>query len=292
MRFPLPLIALVVLAAVLVAPASAELTGLLPDKTYTRYDDRISHVDFNAYDPAGEVIGEIVLLVNPDTTVNFVLYSYNQEIAGGINRTSTGANSESVTYWIGDQVSGPHDSSTLFGLVPLGEHKYRLCYGAGSDKSLKIWLYNYNRGIGWENPSYAIPDVIPRASIDSSQDIHVTVTTADTAAMRAKLSEVWDLGQNWLIQFISIGKGMASGIYLVVSLGWYLFQKIFIENFYLALGLYEIIGAAYAANTSRDIFQFFKKFYQYNLALAQFMYRLIDSIFSIVARIIDALKIW
>ncbi len=296
MRSPLPLIALVLLAALLVAPAGA--VSIVTDNHTVAYSDSTRYVDLNVYDPARQAIYDVELVVNPDTHVELTFYnSLNQEITAEINRTSTGPNTEIITYRIGDDISGPYESGTFLGLFGLEPYKFTVVNYASNTRTdtfppLSLWLRNHNKGIGWKNPMAEMPDVAVRLKVDATRDVDVTVSTVPVDDLRKQISDIQGLGDEGIFKFVAIGMAMLQGITLVITLGWYLFQKIFIENFYLALGLYEIIGAAYAANTSRDIFQFFKKFYQYNLALAQFMYRLIDSIFSILARIIDALKIW
>ena len=76
----------------------------------------------------------------------------------------------------------------------------------------------------------------------------------------------------------------------MVALGWYVFKKIFVENFFLFAGLFEIIGLAYAANKSRDFFQFLKRVVDYNVKAVKAMYWLIEQIITILTRIINALK--
>lgn len=295
MKPHLPLIALAVLAAVLVAPAAA--VSIVTDNHTVAYSESTRHIDLNVYDPGRQAIYDVEIIVNPDTQVELTFYSLNQEITAEINRTSTGDNTEIITYRIGDDISGPYESGTFLGLFGLEPYKFTIVNYASNTATdtfppLSLWLRNHNKGIGWKNPMAEIPDVAYRLKVDATRDVDVTVSTVPVDDLRQKASDIQDLGDEGIFKLVAIGMAMVQGITLVITLGWYLFQKIFIENFYLALGLYEIIGAAYAANTSRDIFQFFKKFYQYNLALAQFMYRLIDSIFSILARIIDTLKIW
>ena len=290
MKIPLPLIALVLLAAALVAPASA-IIGYLPDETYTRYSDWTTHIDYNAYDPGGEVIGEVLIDVPPGTTVDFTFWAYNQEITGEINRTSNGPTSEIITYRIGDQTSGPHNSSTLFGLWALGDNRFSLRYGLDVETNiLSLWLQNHNKGVGWENPFYAVSDIAYRVQVDSSQDVMVTITTAESDDMHAAIAELEEVSNNGLIQFVGILRGLFEGVYLVISLGWYLFKTIFIDNLLLFAGLFEAVGMCYAANKSRDIFQFFRKVVEYNVAAIKAMYWLIEKMVTIITRIIDALN--
>ena len=286
-----PVALLILLAAVLAAPASAELIGHLPDSAHVIYSDWTRQIDFNAYDPGGEVIGEVQLVVNPSTTTTFTLWAYNQEITGEINRTSTGGSSELVTYRIGDQIAGPYEASGgLFGILDLGPHTYKLRYGAGSDGSLRLWLQNYNRGMSWDNPVISINDVAYRVSVTSTDDVEVTITTAPSDDMHGAISEIWDLGNEGPIQFIAVLRGLFEGVYLIISLGWYVFKIAFIDNLLLFFGLFEAVGLAYATNKSRDIFQFYRRFADYNAKAFRAMVWLIEKMVTILTRIIDAIN--
>lgn len=289
---PVRLLPAVLLTLLLVvSPASAELVGHLPDSAHVTYSGWTQYLDLNAYDPAGEVVGEVKFVVNPGTTVDFTLWAYNQEITGEINRTSTGPKSEIVTYRVGDRIAGPYEASGgLFGLMDLGPHTYTLRYGADSSGGLRLWLQNHNRAMSWENPVIDINDVAYRVSVASTNAVEVTITTAPSDDMHAAISEIWDLGKDWLIQFTIALRGIFEGVYLVISMGWYIFKTIFIDNFLLFCGLFEAVGLAYAANKSRDIFQFYRRIVDYNAKAFRAMVWIIEKMVTILTRIIDALN--
>jgi hypothetical protein len=56
------------------------------------------------------------------------------------------------------------------------------------------------------------------------------------------------------------------------------------------LGLFEAVGLAYAANKSRDIFQFARKITEYNAKAINAMFWLIEKMITILTRVINALK--
>ena len=80
------------------------------------------------------------------------------------------------------------------------------------------------------------------------------------------------------------------GVYLVISLGWYVFKTVFIDNLCFFFGLFEAVGFAYAANKSRDIFQFYRRIVDYNAKVFRAMVWLIEKMVTIITRIIDALN--
>lgn len=281
-----PLIALL-LAAMLVAPAAAVTIVNLPDSVTTAYNEWTRQIDFNAYDPAGAVIGELHITLNPDTTAEFLLYDYGTTITGEINRTSTGPTSEIVTYRLGDQTAGPYEQSTWLGLGALGTQTYTIQYGVYDNGARHLWMKQPAGKSFWTPLAQNISDIIYRVSVTSTQETRVAVITVPIEDMNAAISERVSGTPGNLLALLW---GLLEGVYLVISLGWYVFRKIFIENFLLFAGLFEVIGMAYAANKSRDIFQFFKKVVNYNVAAIKAMYWLIEKMVTIITRIINALN--
>lgn len=282
-----PLIALVLLAAVLVAPAAAVTIVNLPDSVTTAYDEWTRQIDFNAYDPAGAVIGELLITLNPDTTAEFTLYDYGTTITGEINRTSTGPTSEIVSYRIGDQTAGPYEQSTWLGLGSLGPQTYIIQYGVYDDGGRHLWMKQPAGKSAWTPLAYNISDIIYRASVTSTQEVRVAIAVVPIEDMNVAINERVEGTPGNLLALLW---GLLEGVYLVISLGWYVFRKIFIENFLLFAGLFEVIGMAYAANKSRDFFQFLRKVVDYNVRAVKAMYWLIEKMVTIITRIINALN--
>lgn len=83
--------------------------------------------------------------------------------------------------------------------------------------------------------------------------------------------------------------GFLGNIYFFLEGSFYWFHLIFIQNFMLLIALYEAIGLALAAGTSRDIFQFFKKAWNVQVQfvnLFMFFVRLIEEIILTAKEII------
>ncbi len=300
MRSPLPLIALVLLAAALLAtPAAAapppEMDWALPDflmpTLHVAFDEYTRAVDLNAYDPGQEAIGQIEIIAPPDSITTFSLYDYRNIITGEINRTTTGLNSEEVTYRIGDQVSGPTPrGTTLWGLIHgLPEEIFRIQYAGtnSGERYLRLGIMEMLGTVGPKGLVYVpVENVIYRASFSSSADTRVVIHTLPFS----DLSQAINNEATRATSFTDTLKALYDGVVLVISLGWYIFKKIFLENFLLFAGLFEVIGMAYAANKSRDIFQFLKRVMDYNVKAVKAMYWLIEQMITILTRIINALK--
>lgn len=287
MRTPLPLIALVLLAAVLVAPAAAVNILNLPDTTTTAYNEWTRYVDLNAYDPGGAVIAEITLISPPDSITQFSLYDYGQEITGEINRTTTGTNAEAVTYRLGDQTAGPYERTTWLSLPALPDETFTIKYGVYDGGGRHLWMQPYMKGGSWDNLGYNITDIVYRVAVSSTQETRVTILTAPIEDLNAAF---FILEENTPGNLIAMLWGLLEGVYLVISLGWYMFKVIFIDNLLLFAGLFEAVGMCYAANKSRDIFQFFKKVVDYNAAAIRAMFWLIGQMVGLLTRIINALN--
>ena len=283
----LPLITIMLLAAVLVAPAAAVSIVNLPDSTYTAYDEWTQYVDINLYDPGGAVIGQMSITVYPDSITEFLLYDYGGTISGEINRTSTGPTSEIVTYRLGDQTAGPYEQSTWLGLAALDKQTYTIKYGVYEDGHRHLWMQQPAGKSAWAPIAYNITDIIYRASFTSTQETRIAISAVPIEDMNTAINERIEGTPG---NIISMLWGLMEGVYLVISLGWYVFKKIFIENFLLFAGLYEVIGMAYAANKSRDLFQFMKKVVDYNAIAFKAMYWLMEKMIGILTRIIDALN--
>ncbi|MFA5409874.1 MAG: hypothetical protein WC343_13965 [Bacilli bacterium] len=287
MKPPLPLIALVLLAAVLVAPAAAVNILNLPDTTTTAYNEWTRYVDLNAYDPGGAVIAEITLIAPPDSITQFSLYDYGQEITGEINRTTTGTNAEAVTYRLGDQTAGPYERTTWLSIPALPDETFTIKYGVYDGGGRHLWMQPYMKGGSWDNLGYNITDIIYRVAVSSTQETRITIITAPIEDLNAAFVI---LEENTPGNLIAMLWGLLEGVYLAIALGWYMFKIVFIDNLLLFAGLFEAVGMCYAANKSRDIFQFIKKVVDYNAAAIRAMFWLIGQMVGLLTRIINALN--
>jgi hypothetical protein len=282
-----PVALLILLAAVLVAPASAVTIVNLPDSVTTAYAEWTRQIDFNAYDPGGAVIAEITLKAPPDSITQFSLYDYGQEITGEINRTTTGTNAEAVSYRLGDQTAGPYERTTWLSIPALPDETFTLKYGVYEGGGRHLWMQPYMKGGSWDNLGYNITDIIYRVAVSSTQETRVTILTAPIEDLNAAF---FILEENTPGNLIAMLWGLLEGVYLVISLGWYVFKTVFIDNFLLFIGLFEAVGLAYAANKSRDIFQFYRRIVDYNAKAFRAMVWLIEKMVTILTRIIDALN--
>ena len=275
------------MAAVLVAPAAAVTIVPLPDSTAGAYNEWTQYLDLNAYDPNENAIAELIINVMPDTIVEFTLYDYSGPISGEINRTSTSPTSEIITYRLGDQTGGPYERSTWLPFTAIsGKERFRIQYGVYDDGGRQLWMDQAMRPT-WDTLSYNITDSIYRATISASQDAQVIINIAPWDDLNDAINQRVEGTPGNLLNLLW---DLMGGVYLVISLGWYVFKTIFIDNLLLFAALYEAVGMCYAANKSRDIFQFFRKVANYNVAAFKAMYWLMEKMITILTRIINALN--
>lgn len=284
---PLLFAALLLTAALLATPAAAVTIVPLPGSVTTTYDEWTRYVDLDAYNPGGAAIAQISIVSLPGTVTEFTLYDYGGTITGEINRTKTGASSEIVSYRLGDQIAGPYERSTWLPYTALPKETFTVQYGVYDDGSRHLWMTPGMKGGGWSCLGHNITNVIYRATVSATPDARVAIATAPWEDLNSAINQRVESSP---VHLLALLWDSIEGVYLVVALGWYVFKKIFVENFYLFAGLFEIIGLAYAANKSRDFFQFLKRVVDYNVKAVKAMYWLIEQIITILTRIINALK--
>jgi len=301
MKPHLPLIALAVLAAVLVAPAAAlELTDdvwvlspLKIDGTEMVTLEGVN-LDLDAYgDGDGRCITAVTLQAPANAQADITLYDYSQTITGSLNVSETLISQD--LYWaLGEDsfqrgaIKAPYQTGAEFYLQMWTTSAFNET--AKTAGQTYVGLSDTRRG---NHGTAMVPlnAAVSRLTVTSSDPITLIVYTAPIASFYdAAHSQMSGGDVGFIDEAIEILFGVAEGVYLVVSLGWYLFRVIFIENLLLFAGLYEIIGMAYAANKSRDFFQFLRKVAEYNVSAIKAMYWLIEKIVTILQRIISALN--
>lgn len=284
---PLPsLLALVLLSLILVDPAAAmsvvDPTGIPGLETHTVEG---VYLDFNPYESSESCVVLVNFIMPENSELELQLYDYGQVIPGTINNTFT---SELVVKHLTTHCTLGTDAYTRSGMVsPLQ---------ATDTIQLRIWTES-NDTVGSQTYAglsdfFGGPAVAPlnatiyRIVVSASDPITMEIQTVPVSVYYDNVVALAAGEQN----FIGILTGIFEGVYLVVSLGWYIFKTIFIENLLLFAALYESVGLCYAANKSRNIFQFFRKIAEYNVAAIKAMYWLIEKMVTILTRIVDALN--
>lgn len=295
-----PVAPLILLAAVLVAPASAME---LFDDTWVLSPLKIegtemvtlegANLDLNPYEGDKRCITGVVLKVPDGAQADITLYDYSQTITGSVNVSESLVTQD--LYW------------------SLGEDSFqrgtlKTPLQTGAKFHIQMWTTSaFNATAKTTGQTYVgLSDTLRgnhgTAMVPLNAAIsRLTVTATEPVTLIAYISPVsafYDAANSQMsgadLGLIDEAKellgGLAEGVYLVISLGWYVFKTVFIDNFLLFFGLFEAVGLAYAANKSRNIFQFYRKIVDYNAKVFRAMFWLIEKMVTLLTRIIDAIN--
>jgi len=299
-RLPFALIALLLLAVLVAAPAAA---AILPE--YQAIDpvsmenvavvqlEGVTTLDISPYE-TGQCIIQVVFETPPDSQVDFTLYAGQQTITGSMN------------------VSDDESISRVFGWS-LGEESFlkerlRVLNQVGGEYQIRVWtdsIYREDRsgqmyaGLsefvrGPTGIAYApLNTAISRITVTASEPIDVDISTIPTEQFyKAYADQVETIS---LVDYLFKTIG---GLLVInpaeaiesISFTWMFFSQIFIKNFYALIALYVTITGAVAVCTKRDIFKALEEWIGYQVSLLKFMLEVGDTIISVFTRIINALK--
>ena len=290
MRFPLLFLALLaILAAPVVAVADLQMVGYdLADMDTFQATD--SYLDYNAYTD-GNLIAQLQIGVYPGTDCQITLYDSGQTIPAEINITADGT----IYPSLGNQTIPSWGTSILS--YPLGtsmdQIRHRFTFQTmtasiysddPSSKDLHLRMYADNAMT--RSATVPLINTIYRIQIQANKPVEVTAWIAPEDDIYDQINA----RQEGTAGFLEYLGEIAGSIIGVVTLVWVIFKTVFIENFTLTVALYETIVMAYSFNKARDIFQAFSMLIRYNKAFLEFMVWILESIVSIITRIINAFK--
>jgi len=253
-----------------------------------------ANLDLDPYaDGVGRCITGVVLKVPDGAQADITLYDYSQTITGSVNVSESLVTQD--LYW------------------SLGEDSFqrgtlKTPLQTGAKFHIQMWTTSaFNATAKTTGQTYVgLSDTLRgnhgTAMVPLNAAIsRLTVTATEPVTLIAYISPVsafYDAANSQMsgadLGLIDEAKellgGLAEGVYLVISLGWYVFKTVFIDNFLLFFGLFEAVGLAYAANKSRNIFQFYRKIVDYNAKVFRAMFWLIEKMVTLLTRIIDAIN--
>lgn len=159
-------------------------------------------------------------------------------------------------------------------------------YAKSSDNATGIIVYNAGYG-GFDN-DLAVFKVVPNIAgnliyrVDLSSDVEFDVditygTTADVASSVSK--NILDIAWDWMNFAIDIG---ATVLGLAQSTFYWL-KFIFVDNILITVALYFSVSMAYSAISSRNIFQFYRRFFKDQKAFFEFILGLWKTLIDIIS---------
>lgn len=284
---PLPIILLGILAiAVLGIPVSAAEYTLTNMPLYEKVQTDFSAVRNLSYDAStdGKRIALIQFTIPAESQVDFTIYYGDGSTVAGssenhhldILRTSStvtlGGDSKTYSY-IDTQ---PYYDFNLAGYAKdatdnniTGFLVYSLNYGA-LDNDLAAFYQVDNIGL---NTIYRID-----ATGTKPFDMFITSAAPDVVAGGASKS-ILETAQEWInfaIGLASFALGFVMGLF-----SWIKF--FFIDNLVMTISLYLAITMAYAAATSKNIFMFYRKFFNDQRKLFEFIFGLWRVLIEIIS---------
>lgn len=295
------LLASLLLSLILVAPAAAME---LFDDTWVLSPLKIegtemvtlegANLDLDPYaDGDGRCITGVVLKLPDGAQADITLYDYSQTITGSVNVSESLITQD--LYWSLGEDSFQRGS-------------FKAPYQTGAEFHLQMWTTSaFNGTAKTSGQTYVglsdtlrgnhgtamvpLNAAVSRLTVTSSQPITLIAYVSPISAFYdAAHDQMTGVSLGLIDEALGLLGGLAEGIYLVISLGWYVFKIVFLDNFLLFFGLFEAVGLAYAANKSKDIFQFYRRIVDYNAKVFRAMFWLIERMVTILTRIIDALN--
>lgn len=249
----------ILLVVLLIVPATAQVTS------YTA--------------PTGEAIWAINIDSPPDTTGTFELtqsngdvvtgsWSYQWSLTGMTANTAIGGNSKSfgsilplnlqMQIWNGDNVT----------------YARQLKMGAG--QTFGIWNTVAETSIAGS------PIVSYRVDSDQNTVVSEETVPYDEAVAKLNAGAPADAASA-LWGYITLLWGVFDSL-------WYWLDLLFIQNLVLTVSLYVAGTMAYAINTSRNIFAFYKTWFKQQKALFEFIANAFSTVISIIAQVIQSIK--
>ena len=297
--------------------APALLPWLSPSTDINRVQITNSEIDYSGQS-TGEIISNIIVPLNPDTSATFTLYFLDcNTMSGSINYTAPTLTSTRYTMGLdGDTTTidtgalGYH-SSENFEIAMAGEaNEYQNGTQLDFDISFGFYEYTGSNGIivispyideeGYANnalfantTSNVFQYPVYRVELETPGELPVKLFLQDYGDYVTYMEKLEDdayreQDDNPIDVFINI----VTGVYSTIFMLFWVFDFIFIDHFFVIFLIYELAVLAYAANNSKDVFMFVKKAWRYNKTIFEFMLQVVQAICDIIFKIVNALKPW
>lgn len=291
------LLAFLVLGGMIVSPVMANrivTTGYFPhviseyesegitNLVYTINSTRaISNVHFRA--PKGTVLNYTIGYGAGQTMDGYLSYlPGGVDVFGfgeGITTINIGSDTDSRSFvdtgllrkWeIVGYAREEHDNATV---ISTGYAIYDLSLGLGN-----VGLES--NFIAYQPVDYVQP--IDSITFTSNQPVWVLIETADREEIQSGISTTgFDVVNSWLKFALFI----TGSVFAFASGVFWLIKFLFIDNLLLIIALWISVSMAYSATSSRDVFQFYRKFFKFQKALLD----LITSLWEVLVRVIGAM---
>ena len=236
----------------------------------------------------GEVISLIHFWAPQEYTVYFTLYyGLNNTVSGTASNVRNltiiplGTTTSTITF------NGEEKSYTYLDTDPSGDF-YLAGYAVNSLDLNQTGLIVHNVGYGYFDNDLAIfmpvdritENLIYRVDISCAIPFTVDFYFGDAADVVGAIDKsILDIAWDWMNYAI----GIASFVFGLVVALFYWLKFFFVDNLIMTVSIYISMSMAYSANTSKDIFKFFGKFFKDQIALFNFILSLWRALIEIIS---------
>lgn len=243
--------------------------------------------------PQGEAVQRILVDVPTGTSVNFTLwYGSGKTVTGWMQYTQSSSCDDFISFfdsycqYSGVAIGSDAQGYNYRGVQEIGRMDI-VGYGR-NDTSNQTGFLVYDTVVGvWQGQImsfYAVSNpqdmVIYKFQITSNNPVDITYyTNTRQNVLNAATKTIFDVGSEWVNFALSIGSTLLG----FVLMSFAVIKFFFIDNFLLVIALWISVTMAYSAISTRNIFQFYTKFFRYQKSLYYFMIELWNYLIQIVS---------
>ena len=237
----------------------------------------------------GKVIINAKIHLDAGEQANLTIYYGTETLQGYISYTRPNWWTSVITLKLGDKTVNLTDYDIL-GL----EKCILLTYSFDEqNKTTAISLiYDdgsiFKKGIEQEIPSLEYTPIY-RLDINANGEVKVVVGVASYQAYK----EGWEVtkqGGYPEIPYVTDLTNIITATYTLITGAFWYFKLIFVDNWLLTFALFESLLLAYSACTSRDIFQFYRRWIDAHIKLVEIMVGFVRVLVDIFSKVIQAIK--
>lgn len=281
-----------------VCAASYTLTGYMEYNIFDVQKEYHTNVQSLVFDKSAE--DQAITLVHfkcpQDHQIDFTIYyGIGSTVSGSVSNVNNWSWIPPTTTTSTISFDGVNKSYSYFDTNPSWD--YYLSGYARDNEANTTGLIVYNAGYGSFDNDLAVYKAVPNIAsnliyrVDLSSDTVFDVdisygTKSDVAASVSKTP--LDVAGEWLSFAMAVS---ASVMGFILSVIWIL-KFFFIDHLLLVIALWLGVSMAYSAISTRDIFQFYKKFFRFQRALLDFIVGLWDLLVRVVGTMVQTLLKW
>lgn len=286
------LLAFLIVSCVIVSPVCAAeytLTGYQENNIFDVKKDLFDNVYNLTFDKSNEdqAITLIHFKVPMDHTVDFTIwYGAGNSVSGS---ASTAWNTSLLPlHTTTSSITFNGETKEYSYLDTNPEFDYYLSGYARSNENNETGLIVYNAGYGGFDNDLAVfmpvsnlpANLIYKIDLycDAPFDVDISYGTASEVASSVS-KDVFQVALEWVNLALSLGATLLGFVLMLIGL----IKFFFVDNLLLVIALWLGVTMAYSAISTRNIFQFYHKFFRYQRTLLDFIVQLWNYLIQIIS---------